>query len=798
MSARQKTNPRSVSLESGQPRCEHEPIYVPGAIQPHGAVLAARLDDGIVTHASANLLSILSLPAELALGRHLWETIGEVHRDFQTVRSLLEETACQLSSLPAADGRTLSLHAHRSGRHICIDIEPTHSASANTQSINSLQSILRTFDHAAGRIELCQLAVRGLRQISGYDRVMAYRFAVDGHGEVIAEARAPGVDSYLGLHYPAADIPAQARRQYFQHRVGAIANSSYHPVPLLSDPALDDRLPLDLTHSALRSVSPVHREYMRNMKTAASLTIGLASGQDLWGMLVCHHATPRIAGPELRTAADIIGQVVSLLLGSMGELEVYSERQKRGGAFRALSERLAVPAPLPEALVAAETELLNVMNAAGVAMRFSGILRCLGRTPPPLAVEHALGFLLAEARGEVLAFDDLALRSPKLAACKSDGSGALLMPLASATDDAIVWFRPELLGTVSWGGNPNNHTVVKPTAGQISPRASFAEWKESVSGQSAPWTDADRTIARELRHLVEAEAAGRAKAELAELYQRREEERRLQAIKLEAAIENIGVGVVMFDRDERLVICNDRYGEMYSLPSELRKVGALYRDIASYIIKTWNTANGTGALAVSSKLDALSQLSLDVVNCRIIELGDGRIISVTRRPFDGGWVGTHEDITARHRDEAKISFLARHDLLTGLPNRTLFTKKLDEAAARLQRRGEVFSVLMLDLDKFKQVNDTLGHPAGDELLKQVATRLRSSLRETDIVARLGGDEFVILQSGEDSQRESAVALSLRIEKICLGRSIWRVPLLSLARASELRWLPKTLRRPTTF
>jgi diguanylate cyclase (GGDEF)-like protein len=764
MSGRREIHQRSVGPKLDLSLCEAEPIHIPGAIQPHGAILGARIDDLVVTHASANLLAILGIPAEPTLGRPLHEAIGEVMcRALRDVKSLASETPGQRVPLLTPDGRALSLEAHRSGRQICIDIEPTHADQAQRPLINSLQSVLATFKHAVAPAQLCELAVDGLRQISCYDRVIAYRFAKDGHGEVIAEARATHVDSYLGLHYPAADVPPQVRRHFLRQRVGAIADSSYQPVPILSDPALLNLAPLDLTHSAFRSVSPVHREYMRNMNTKASLTIGIARGQDLWGMLVCHHEKQRVAGPELRAVAGMIGEVVSLLLNSLSEVEVQFQRLKRDGALRAIVGRLSAPLPLPEALAAAEAELLSVMSADGAAVRFSGTLRCIGRTPPERAVEHALALLLAEACGEILALDNLASRHPELGACTEAGSGALLIPVGPRTDNAILWFRREMAATITWGGNPADHAIVNPTNGQISPRSSFAAWKMEVRGHSVPWVAADLAIARELRRSVEAELTQRKDAEFAQLRIQQEEDLRVQNVRFKAAIENIGAGLSMFDKNDRLITCNDQYAEIYRLPAELRTAGTPQHDIIGYIVETEQTAKGTKNLAVIE--DALKGSPHEASWKRILEFSDGRFISVTRRPMEGGWVGVHEDVTDRHRREAEIAFMAYNDLLTGLPNRASFLAKLDEAAARLQRRGEVFSVLMLDLNKFKKVNDTLGHPVGDQLLSQVAGRLKSALRLTDFGARLGGDEFAILQSGENNQRDGAIALSVRIEEI---------------------------------
>ncbi|HEY4975327.1 MAG TPA: GAF domain-containing protein, partial [Steroidobacteraceae bacterium] len=496
-----------------------EPIHIPGAIQPHGALLAALIDSGLVTHASANLAAILGCAADAILGQPLQRAIGAAaYRVLQEVTPPDRiESRQRVYLLAGPAGVTLQLRSYRSGRHLCVDIEPTQRDAPRGMAVSTLQSVLETFEAATTCGELCELAVRGFATIAGYDRVMAYRFNKNGHGEVIAEACVAGLKPYLGQWYPAADIPPQARRQYLRQRVGAIVDSSYQPVPLLTDPALDDQAPLDLTHSALRSVSPIHCEYMRNMNTAASLTIGLAHGQSLWGMLVCHHTTPRIAGPELRAVADMMGQVVSLLLGSLGEAEALAVRFQRMSILHALAARLAAPVSLIDAIAAAEAELLNLVNAAGAAVSISGKTVCLGRTPSLPEVERALEVLLPKARGEVLAVDDLGLRYPDLAGCASEGSGALLLPLAPGTDDAILWFRPELAQTVVWGGNPTEHATSDPVTERLSPRASFAAWKEIVTGHSAPWMEADLALACDLRSMVKVEVAKRTKAELFEL-----------------------------------------------------------------------------------------------------------------------------------------------------------------------------------------------------------------------------------------------------------------------------------------
>ena len=234
-------------------------------------------------------------------------------------------------------------------------------------------------------------------------------------------------------------------------------------------------------------------------------------------------------------------------------------------------------------------------------------------------------------------------------------------------------------------------------------------------------------------------------------------------VQFDAALSNMAQGLCMFDGDKRLVVWNERYAELYKLPTSLLKVGTHHEAVISDRISRGILKGDTNALAFDQKLASLNELPKDAASCRVDEFADGRFILVTRQPMDdGGWLATHEDITERRRAEAEIVHLARHDPLTGLANRAEFNTKLEEACKRLKRSGGSVTVMMIDLDKFKVVNDTLGHPAGDELLIEVGNRLQATVRETDVVARLGGDEFAIIQEGGANQREAAIALALRI------------------------------------
>jgi len=751
--------------------CASEPIHIPGEIQPHGALLAALADGLLVTHASANLAAILRRPVDAVLGRSLESAIGEA-----ACRTLLDAgtssgvASDRVHSLSLPDGGMLYLRAHRTGRHICVDIEPTGVEPLQRWPIFMARSVVETFWHAASVVKLCELAVQGLKSISGYDRVMAYRFYEDGHGEVIAEARDASLKAYLGQHYPASDIPPQARSLYLRQRVGAIADSSYTPVPLCVDPTLDDGMPLDLTHSVLRSVSPVHCEYMRNMNTAASLTVGLSFGPDLWGMLVCHDTKPRRAGVEMRAAADMIGQVVSLLLVSTGEAELAAQRLQRNVILSALTDRLAAPVPLPEAFAAAEAELLHLVGAAGAVVRLSGTLLFFGRTPEPSVIESALAVLHSLADGGPVAVDDLGVRYPEFAGSISEASGALLLPLASAADDSILWFRPELERTIVWAGDPAEHAVTNPATARISPRTSFAAWKETVKGYSAPWTETDLALARAARNAVGAEVAKRAQAALRE--------------------SQAQLGLIVEHSSDVIMLIGLDGIRRYVSPSVERLLGWRPEEMV-----------GSAALLGSTLVEFVHPEDQQVLaDARAaLQTGDTGEYSVCFRHLcrDGSWlwvdsrarlrsaggagptgiVASLRDATDRktaeiHLQDAlqQMERMAATDGLTGLANRRHFDGVADAEWRRCGREHQPLSVLLLDVDHFKLFNDRYGHLAGDGCLRAIASRLGEAARRPgDLVARYGGEEFLVLMPHTD--RAGARCVAERVRELVLDLAI---------------------------
>jgi diguanylate cyclase (GGDEF)-like protein len=268
-----------------------------------------------------------------------------------------------------------------------------------------------------------------------------------------------------------------------------------------------------------------------------------------------------------------------------------------------------------------------------------------------------------------------------------------------------------------------------------------------------------------------------------QIRRQREDELRIQNQRFDMALDNMGEGLCMFDAEKRLVVCNDRYARMYRLPPELLKTGTPHAAIIRHRVLHGILKGENNDGAVEQKIAALAALPPDATSRRIDELADGRLICVSRQPTaGGGWVATHLDVTDQQRSEAKIAYMAQHDALTALPNRVVLRERLERALAATQRGGRSFAVLMLDLDRFKEVNDTLGHSVGDALLKAVAGRLRGCTREAATVARLGGDEFAIIEDVTDPaveatslaeriQRELSAVFDLGDHQVIIGTSI---------------------------
>ncbi|WP_081788745.1 SpoIIE family protein phosphatase [Candidatus Blastococcus massiliensis] len=479
-------------------RCADEPIAVPGAVQPHGVLLAVTEPGLDVVVASANAADLFGRPVG---------TLADVLDDdaLARLRQGLDGDLAEVSPLRmTVAGTEVDVVLHRADGLLLTEWEPVAGAGqAGVAWHRRLPSVLQRLSASTTLEELGATLARDVRGLTGFDRVMVYRFDAEWNGEVIAEDRREDLEPFLGLRYPASDIPAQARALYTTNWMRLIPDAGYRRVPL--EPAVNPLAgrPLDLSGAMLRSVSPVHLEYLANMGVVSSMSVSLIDRGRLWGLISCHHyAGPHRPSYADRTAAEFLGRTASLLLrttGAADEQEGVVDVAERVAELAAAVGR--TPRALGTALTEQEVTVLDLVPASGAALRLGGQLRLLGTTPPAARVTELVDALLA---ADVTATDSAGRVVPGAADLLETASGVLAVPVGG--EDFLAWFRPETLREVTWGGNPYSSKVAQTHDGpRLSPRRSFAAWSETVRGTSSPWRAHEIAAARSLAgHLAAA------------------------------------------------------------------------------------------------------------------------------------------------------------------------------------------------------------------------------------------------------------------------------------------------------
>ncbi|BAI72593.1 bacteriophytochrome [Azospirillum sp. B510] len=503
--------------------CDREPLHQLGHIQPTGFLIAVTAD-WIIVHVSANSGGWLGQEPDGLLGHPL----SRLFRDeaLHLIRGRLQVAHIN-GGVERAFGLRLSdaapvcdVAVYLSGSSIVIEAEPCEDqGSADSGAL--LRSMIARVQSASGFDAFCREAARQMRVLTGFDRVMVYRFAADGAGEVIAESAVHGIGSFLGQRYPASDIPQQARRLYERNWLRCIADVDAPPVPVI--PALDPLgQPLDLSLSLLRSVSPIHVEYLRNMGVGASLSVSILRHGKLWGLFACHHRQARSLSFERRTTAELFAQMVSLMLeGREREQESRQEAQARRTHVRIMSMLADSDSPL-DSLVTVATELRTLIGCDGFACRIDDELHLEGETPTEEETRGIMRFLQRTPPSTVYLTDELGAVHPPARAFADRACGLLAIPVSRTPRDYLVFFRKELVRTVTWGGDPTKPARPGPNGARLAPRKSFEAWKETVRGRSKPWTDLDERNAESLRvTLLEvvlrlADVAGRTRREATE------------------------------------------------------------------------------------------------------------------------------------------------------------------------------------------------------------------------------------------------------------------------------------------
>ena len=478
--------------------CDREPIHILGAIQLFGGLIAVT-SDWLISRVSANIANYVGRDARELLGKPLAGLLTDqgVH-DLRNRATLLRHSGAveRMFGMNLIEGQPpFDVAIHLSGRLLVIEFEP---ASQTADATSVVRGMIHRLDETEGMASFLHQAARQVRAVTGFDRVMIYRFDETGSGEVVAEARNSTVDSFLGLHYPASDIPAQARALYLRNIFRIIADVSAEEVPII--PELDGSgQPLDLSMSVLRSVSPIHIEYLKNMGVGASLSISIVVEGKLWGLFACHHYAPRLPGFTDRTAAELFGQIFSLKLEAR-ERQITSEYENRA---RDIAQRL-LTGTAHDAQRLADAEWLGSIvfesvPADGVAVVMGGAVTLSGLTPSEDEVRSLASFLNAQPPSEIFHTAQLSSVQPDAASYANKAAGMLSIPISRAPRDYVLLFRAEQLRSVRWAGEPSKPVEIGPNGDRLTPRKSFEEWSEIVRNTSVPFSKAELRVADALR-----------------------------------------------------------------------------------------------------------------------------------------------------------------------------------------------------------------------------------------------------------------------------------------------------------
>jgi light-regulated signal transduction histidine kinase (bacteriophytochrome) len=476
--------------------CDREPIHIPGSIQPHGAMLVYDAALSTTLRHSQNVHDMLGIageingtPAETHLGAEL------VHTLRNAVSGVGEGARPALLLNEKLGERHFDIAIHRYRSNTIVEFEP--AGMSHEAPLHLARSMIGRIAQLDTVEKLVQQSARLIRGTLGYDRVMVYRFERDGAGKVISETKRGDLESFLGQYFPASDIPQQARALYLKNTIRIISSSSYRPVPVL--PVLDlSGEPLDLSYAHLRSVSPIHLEYLRNMGVGASMSISIIADGELWGMIACHHYSEKTLPMSLRVAAEMFGEFLSLHLSALRQ-KTKLDTATRARAYLDRVLQLASQMDVAEVLRENLSDFGRLVPNDGIGLYIGGTWTGFGATPSATEIPALAQFVGQAAEGRVWGTHLLSKAFPEAAAYYQIASGVLAIPLSQTPRDYLFFFRKELVQTLNWAGNPDKTYESGPMGDRLTPRKSFALWKETVNRQAEPWSEADREIAEAAR-----------------------------------------------------------------------------------------------------------------------------------------------------------------------------------------------------------------------------------------------------------------------------------------------------------
>lgn len=750
--------------------CDKEPIHIPGQIQPHGVLLAITKDnEHTIVQASRNTMTLFGIEAEELLGQPLASLIGEEQLLSLLQYDLSTESTSDLQytrlMINLQDTNTeFFVILHESEGLIILEFEL--DAIDESTVVNDFEWIRAFFGRVKqtkNRFEASQVAAEQIKEMLGYDRVMIYEFDENWNGKVIAEAKETALEPFLGHNYPASDIPKQARELYLRNWLRTIVDVHYTPVEIIPTVQPVTGKPLNLSLSILRSVSPLHIEYLHNMGVGATVTISLIHDNQLWGLITCHHYSPKYIPHRVRNLCNFLGSFFSSELYQRQQIDDYeSELAMRRQASRIADVFIGNTSfvRVIEQLQEEETTLLSLMSASGAAISYQDKLLLYGQTPTAGQIRELAGWLGSKAKNHVYANSRLSLDYEPAKAYKEKASGALYLALSPGQQNYIIWFRPEVLQIVDWAGDPVKAVIQDNDGMRLSPRKSFEKWRQVVQSTSFSWKAKEINILPELKTIVHRQTENQLQ-QVEELalqnarILRQNEQRYLQLMELSPV-------AFMTITNGQIIYSNSEAAELFGAKTTQALIG---KEFAQYIGKQSQDD-------MQKSLDELQENVVQLISTNgfFIDVDQNMMqleVTLTSITYGGKpSVMMIARLVASNIEQAEAystmsdqlhSYLAT-DPLTDIPNRPAFEKSLELNWDTALAEQQYLTVFLIDLDGLRAYNAIHGLNGGDLCLQWVADVLAmiGSIHDATI-ARFSGGAFTMMLLGSDQVHAKSLA-----------------------------------------
>lgn len=488
--------------------CGRVPLHQTNMIQPHGVLMIVRRDDLSIIQVSENVDTLTGTPAPEVVEKKLTDylpprQIAQIEERFKSkIEGKLPFTFSFTHNGNTKDYLAL---VQVQQDFFIVEIEKAEVNETDNSFIavyQELKFVIAAIEAAATIEEAGNIAIAELKRISGFDRIMVYCFDADWNGTVIAEVKEEGMDSYMGLKFPASDIPKQARELYRKNAYRLIPNAEYKPVRLY--PVLNPvtHAFTNLSDANLRSVAGVHVEYLRNMKVVASMSTRIKKDDALWGLIACHHRTPKYLSYQICALYELLSNIISAKITSLENHSVHSFKSSMHQLYSKMVEHIYKSNDLVQGLYEQKEQLLELLKADGIAVVMNKQVHTFGTTPDNAAVEDLVFWLQSNGVSKTYEETSLSTAYDNAESYTSVASGLLALPIQPDRGNFILAFRPEAVQKVSWSGNPNEAINFEPDGKKYHPRASFRLWQETVKNNAVPWKNEELEIAENFRNFV--------------------------------------------------------------------------------------------------------------------------------------------------------------------------------------------------------------------------------------------------------------------------------------------------------